>query len=432
MSPPTAPGNRGEIDRAPPGHARPRTIAAMTAPETIDQAERPPNAGTGPARSTGPGDAAPTADDPGGLTVSLGDSFRQRLAREGHVTLSDLWDDLLFPRLVKAPGLALRPERLLFGVAALLGLGAALAIASTVTGRAFPNEAVFQSLGLVLPALGQDLARGAWGTAWDGLAVTVAELGRLAVEQPVGTAVFAVVAAAAWALFGVAIARGAACEHAAGVRVGLAASFGFSLRRIASGVGAIVMVPAAGLAALGLVGGLGAVLLAVPGLDLIGAALFGLTALAGLVVAVVGAGWVLGFPVLTQAIPVEDDDAFDAVQRTLGYAAARPLALVVYLALAIAQGFVAVWIVWTLGSLAVDLAAGSIEIFGGRGAVTVRGGEPGFASAIVSVWRAAPLVIAASFAVSYAHCAGMIVYLLMRRIVDGQDPDVVRITPDRA
>ncbi|MEM7755703.1 MAG: hypothetical protein AAF297_08725 [Planctomycetota bacterium] len=376
------------------------------------------------------------AEDPGGLEHSLADAFRQRLAREGHVTLGDLWDDLLFTRLVKAPALALRPERLVFGLACVVAIFLAVGGASAVTGGPFPNVAVFQTLGLVTPAVADDVGRGAVDSAGTGIGVIWAELGRLVTEQPIATVVFLLIAGSAWAVFGVAIGRGVAMESALGISLGLRGSLTFALRRAGSAIGALMLVPIVLVVALAIVGGVGAALLAVPGLDVIGAALFGLTLAVGGVVAVVGVAYVLSLAFAVQAISVEGDDAFDAVQRGLGYAGARPLALVTYSAIALVQGVVAVMIVWWIGSLALDLARGSVAVFGGDGAATLRAGldgsgaaagAGGLAGRIAAIWGAVPVAFAAAFAVSYWHTAGTILYVLMRRIVDGQDPEVIEV-----
>ncbi|MEM1184859.1 MAG: hypothetical protein AAGI53_07630 [Planctomycetota bacterium] len=373
-----------------------------------------------------------TPPDAGGLSVSLADSFRQRLAREGHVALQDLWDDLLFVRLVRAPRMALRPERLALGLVMLLAIVGATGVVSALTGRAFPNAAVFQTVELVAVEIVQDLRYADLSTLPGGLEIIAIEIGRLATEQPLGFVLFVVIGASLWSVCGVAIGRAVALETCVGARSGLRASLRFAVRRAGSAIGAVLMLPTFAAAGLIAAGGIGALLFALPGLEIIGGALFGFTLAFGGVVAVVGLAYVLAFPVLTQAIAVEDDDAFDALQRALAYVIARPLALTVYVGLALVQGVALTLLIWWLASLALDIASASIGVFGGRGGSTMadafdRNGAAGIVGSLLRVWAAAPVALAGAFAVSYVHSAGTIVYLLMRRIVDGQDIEVIYI-----
>jgi hypothetical protein len=371
-----------------------------------------------------------------GLDVSLTASFRQRLAREGHIVLGDLTSDLLFPKLTRAVGLALRPERVVFGLALVVAVAFVAALTSIVSGRAWPNAAVYQTIGSALPALGGDLASGRVRLAGQGIGLIVSELGRLFAVQPVSTGLALLGASVVWGGFGAAICRGVACEFAAGVHVGARAAVGFGVRRVLSSAGAVVLAPVAVLLLLGLVGLAGFGSLAFPGVDLVGAVLFGPALVVGVVAVLVGLGFVLAFVMLVPAVAAQDDDAFDALQRSLGYAVARPATLAVYLALALVQGVVATAIVWWIGSLAVDVVGGAIVFFGGRSeqvvteALDATAGARGGASAIVATWAALPAALALAFFVSYVHTAGTVIYFLMRRLVDGQDLEEVWLNLD--
>ncbi len=370
-------------------------------------------------------------------TVSLGDAFRQRLAREGHIALGDLTGDLLFPRLFRVPGLALRPERVVFGLGIVTVVAVCALIAGLVSGGPWPNAAVYQSIAMTAQTMSQDIGAGRFGLVGFGVGIVLRELGYLVVEQPLGTGIVLLGLVGAWGVFGGAVCRGVALESSAGLHLSGRAALRFGLTRGWSAAGAVALAPALVFVGLLLVGLAGAATMAFPGVDILGAALFGVAIVAGLAAAVLIVVFALALPMIAAAVAAEDDDAFDALQRALGYAVARPLTLLGYLLLALVQGVVATGLVWWLGSLAVWLAASAISLVSaivGGGAWRVIGEgmdpfvtDPSFAGRIVAGWAALPIAVALGFAVSYVHAAGTVVYLNLRRLVDGQDVEEVRV-----
>lgn len=369
--------------------------------------------------------------------MSLGDAFRQRLAREGHIALGDLTGDLLFPRLFRVPGLALRPERVVFGLGIVTVVAVCALIAGLVSGGPWPNAAVYQSIAMTAQTMSQDIGAGRFGLVGFGVGIVLRELGYLVVEQPLGTGIVLLGLVGAWGVFGGAVCRGVALESSAGLHLSGRAALRFGLTRGWSAAGAVALAPALVFVGLLLVGLAGAATMAFPGVDILGAALFGVAIVAGLAAAVLIVVFALALPMIAAAVAAEDDDAFDALQRALGYAVARPLTLLGYLLLALVQGVVATGLVWWIGSLAVWLAASAISLVSaivGGGAWRVIGEgmdpfvtDPSFAGRIVAGWAALPIAVALGFAVSYVHAAGTVVYLNLRRLVDGQDVEEVRV-----
>lgn len=363
-------------------------------------------------------------------------------------TLEDLTQDLVWPRLLRAGPLALRPARL--GLAAVYLL---LAFTALLLARAVAGAEGADRIGVVLATAGVSvgsmleaavsLKPGAVARELYALGVTVpAQLLRAA---PAGTIVGA--GALLWltVVFGGAISRSAATEAAQGVSLSWPKALGFALSRWASLVGA-VLIP------------LGIVWAAALGLHVAGAALFTwslgsvvgglvwpLLIIVGLVGAVVLLALALGHPLLVSSVACEGTDAIDAVQHAYSMVFARPGRLALYALLLVAQGVAMGMLVWVVVILSMQFVQDGVGGWGGEGgrrvvgalqptvlspdyAVAARAGGVGeprglerAGSGLSRLFTGTLLLLGVSYAVSFVFTASTLLYLAMRRVVDGQD-----------
>lgn len=357
------------------------------------------------------------------------------------LTLSDLTRDLVWPHLLRAGSLALRPSRLGFAAVFILGLlllgwlAGALdnspGNALLTSGRVLGFDAVVAAAGERGPGehLGERPAR----QLHDAGIATPA----LYLRQNPGAAIIVLPLIALWtALLGGAISRSAACEFGQGVMLEWPGAAGFALSRWRSLLFALVtpLLLVWGIAlGLSLVGG---ALFRWPLLNVLGGAAWGLFLLVGFVAALVMIVLLLGWPLLVPAVACEGADAVDAVQHAGSFVLARPLRLVVYLAILLLQLLLVVAIAATICWLAVHIAQRCALTWSGwRGEhalsdLPLHEGLPHPASAETGVkaahwlavlWSLIPALLPAAVAVSFVWCGATVLYLAMRKIVDGQD-----------
>lgn len=357
---------------------------------------------------------------------------------EARYLIEDLSDGLVWPLLLRGPGLALRPQRLLLGVVTVVVVGLIASIGKLWAGdEATFGEALtgdggraFSSLVFGALTLNTDLAMA-------GVAGLFALPGRLVRDYPVSVWALGVPMFAVWALFAGAIARGVACE-AAGLPVpGWTRALAFALRRWVAFVLAWV-VPIGVIVVSHLVLAVsGFVFLSVPVLDVVGGVLYGLGLVLGLVSVLLQVLLVLGGPMLIPAIATEGTDSIDGLQRGFGYVFGRPLRLVIYLLIACAVGAAAVGLAGALAGAVdgrttdvmtswtsdeanekVDWRPEGFEADSGDG-IGARTGDA--THRVVGFWRSVLTLMVAGYGVSYFATAGTLVYLCARRVNDGQD-----------
>lgn len=240
-----------------------------------------------------------------------------------------------------------------------------------------------------------------------------------------------------WALFGGAIARIAALYITYGEAIGPLHALKSAVRRWPSFAGA----PTSALIAL--------VLLAIP-LMLAGllarasflAVLLGLLwfviLLGGFVIALVGIGLALGWPLMAATIAVERTDAFDSISRAYAYVYQRPLHAFLFVVFAGLLGL--------LGQAAVNVVVGT-SLDATRWAVAAGAGNDRdadlfdrpldadrdqwssttrLAARLVRFWSAGFESIALAFPLAYLWSASVGVYLLLRRQIDATDVSEVK------
>jgi len=353
-------------------------------------------------------------------------SEQNSIVRPAPVTLTGLLDELCWPRLLRAPRLALRPDRLGLGVIGIVVIGLLGTLPSLWDEGPGLLPLLVETkieglMGVTLGVLSLDVARIA-----DGLDLLSRLPGRIWSEYPVSAIVLGVPILVVWAIVGGGISRSAACDHAQGVRIDWPRALGFGLSRW-FGFSAALVSPlvVAGVLLVGVVIA-GGVLFALPGLRIIGALLYPLMLLAGALAAFALAVWVFAGAMLVPAVACEGTDAIDSVQRSYNYAVTRPLRLIAYLAILVVTGIVTVGGGVLLARATVVLTASAAGAVLGSSADAVlagesMGGADGVASFLVGMWSGIPLLLVSGYAVSYFFSASTLLYLLMRRVVDGQD-----------
>jgi hypothetical protein len=335
------------------------------------------------------------------------------------ITLGDLTSDLLWPGLLRAPAMALRPDRL--GIA-LFTLVLLAALAKVPALWLDASDAGLSALLSPTPA--------ADNTA---LAPYLVGLIRHAVLElpatllhtyPWTTLWFVLAGALALGLGGLALARQSALEFSLRVISPWTRGVGFALSRLGSALVGLLVPPA--LVALGalFLAAAGWALLSLQYANVLGAILYGLGLLGGLLAVVLAVLYLFSLPMILPAIACESTDGLDALQRAFAYTLARPARLVLYAGILLLQGAIVVTLAHTVASLAVEFttaAAGAWTTLPSTTGPKAGSGTNNLAAHILSFWNDLPTLLAAAFALSYAFSASTILYLLMRRLCDGQE-----------
>lgn len=344
------------------------------------------------------------------------------------LTLADLTDDMLWPRLLAAPRLALKPERLGVAFFALLLLVLAARAPIVLTGSPGPIQFAL-----------------AWAAeAWSRLAGAILSFDAAAFapafrDLAYGTIVETIsrypwtflptlgLMLAIWALAGAAISRMAVCDFAQGVVVSWPRALAFSIRSWGASFASYAG-PALVAAAIGLViAGAGALLLTSSvGLALAGP-LYLVALLGGLVIVLIGAALFLAGPLFIPAVVADGADSIDAFQRGAAYVIGCPLRFLLYAAQLIVQAVVVTVLLWFAAWLINDVTARTAAFFAGADALALltgardAGGIRGFAASLIAIWTELPRLVVGAFVLSCFFSSSSVLYLLLRRVNDGQD-----------
>ncbi|MHC5003976.1 MAG: hypothetical protein ACYTJ0_12710 [Planctomycetota bacterium] len=250
--------------------------------------------------------------------------------------------------------------------------------------------------------------------------------------------VFGLLTVLVMALGGGTIARLTACQWAGIPRSRLGPAIDFAIARTGTFAAALILpLLMAGFAA-AVVWVLG-LLMRLPGLDLVGAVLYGPALVLGVVVALLLVGYLAGFCMLVPAVACERCDAADAQQRAFAYVLNRPLHLLGYglvavVGLAIGYLVVNVVLVLALNSVATlyELAGGSppaLGVAGGFGVLELTprvaavepAGTGAIAADVITLWQTVLVSLAPAYVLAYFFAGSTLLYLLMRAASDGQD-----------
>lgn len=354
------------------------------------------------------------------------------------VLLRDLTAQLHWPRLLRIPAEALWPSRLILGVLGVLVAGMIGSLSRiwsdgpTFTGTLLEGQAAAWSAAIGgamtfdVGAIGAGIRRALIDAPWS-----------LVRSHPVGSLVLAPHMIAACVAAGGAIARSVAEEQATDRRPGAARMLGWSLARCPSAFLALAGPLALVWLLVLLIRCLGWIGLAPPVVDIAGALLFPVLVVMAVACLALALGIGLGGVMIVPARMAEDSDAFDAAQRSLAYAAARPLRLALYMAVAMATCAVAFGAARLLivGGWALAAEQAAAWLGPDRAAAFTGTMPPGLegearslppttraAHWIIGLWGQFPALLVGGYAVSLFFTSGMRVYLAMRQVCDGQDP----------
>lgn len=373
-----------------------------------------------------------------------------RLARSP-VILSDFTDHLVWPRLLRAAGLALAPHRI--GLCAmalvlvmLLDQGWRITIGHPPPAPPTPPAAgaggsiaqgpisVFAgnvlNLGYALVMAVRDLNpttfSQALGDLFLGLPVaTLHENQQITPAAVVSAFVLLPLALFVVVVFGGAVSRSVACQFAHGKAPGWPQSLGYALGRWRSLLGAVLGPLVAIWALMGITAGVGRLLFSWPFINTVGALVLPLGMLVCLFLAVLCAAYAFGHLLLGPAVACDDADAFDAVQRAYAYTLAKPLRLLIYTAIMLAQGLLAALLVRGLVVLTMGLVAALTHapLDATPSQLQSADADDWFrrAAAISQFWAGVVGVLATAYVVSFYFTASTLVYLAMRNVCDKQD-----------
>lgn len=345
--------------------------------------------------------------------------------KESRLTLPDLLDDLLWPKLFRAAPLALQPGRI--GLALFtLAVAGLIGIANTWWSDA---PSFFE---LIAATLNAPPVRTP-GAIANPITDALARAGHLVTEHPLALLFQGVPILAALAIGTAAIARMVAVEFSAGVTMSWTEALGFVLSRWPSALGAAFGAPLLiGLIALALAA-LGFIFLQLPGLDILGAIGFIVVLLLALLGAALTLGLLLGHSMLVPALACEGTDAIDALQRVYAYVLAKPGRLVAYSLVLGAILAVTAGATLAIAGATDFLARNATGAWLGDAASTIlhphaidASAEPpaatrSIASRIINVWLGLVWMIAVSSIFATYVSGSTILYLIMRQASDGQD-----------
>ncbi len=303
------------------------------------------------------------------------------------------------------------------------------------------------------PALLGSVVSAARGVVWFGS------------ERPLLAVLLGVVLLCASAYFGGAIARIAAVNSARNESPPLGSVLSYACEKFGANVAAPLL-PLGIFVGSALAMSIASVLGAVPGLDVLVGLFYGLALLGGVAMVFTFVGLAFGFPLMQPTIAVEGSDAFDAVQRALGYVYQRAWSVGFYAVLLLAYGGVCFVAVRLLSMLLLKLTHTftnwGMSLFGWLDSARTStfgrleaawsmpawqdlpllpqvdgpafwgtfGAAPTGLTETAMMWLVAAWVflvvgLVGGFVVSFFYCGATQMYLLLRREVDAVDYDEI-------
>lgn len=345
---------------------------------------------------------------------------------------------MLWVQLLNAGRLALRPARIGLSMVLLL-LVALLWWMPTLwlEKDATPSFAVMAYSGEAFASVKSGLLSLNAGSVMAGVKQLLVDLPMFLIRHfPWTVGALAVPTIVVWTILGGAVTRSAAEEFSQGRRQAWTGSLAFSLSKAWSLFFAMVvpMCLIGGLALL-IMGG-GYVLLRVPGVNIAGGFAYGFLLLGGFLMLLLVIAFALGCGLLLPAVACEGADAIDATQRTYAYVLSRPVRTVAFLLVLLVQGIIIAavlsFIVKSVVHTTADLSSAWLPDETRSAVITASTmreagageGSPFGLNAtthLISLWSAIPGVIAGSILLSFAFSGMTVLYLLLRRVSDGQD-----------
>ena len=354
--------------------------------------------------------------------------------RQPTVMLADLTGDLLWPRVLRAPALALAPSRLLIGAVCAFLLSIVLTIAEQFTSDSDATSSSLDQAGrqvsmsiasirASIESMNPELL------AQSILGSTIA-IRNLVMESPLVALLVGLPMIAILAVAGGAISRSTAIEFAKGRYAAREDTVGFALKRTAQLTGSIAG-PIIGCVMVFLLIAVGGLLLSFPVFDVIGSIVYGLMLILGIGATIVLMLHMLALPMIIPALSIEGTDAFDAIQRSYAYVVAKPLRYLLYALLLTLVGTLGAGVFTLIVQSSVDMTDWAARFFANNSTARVLTGEDelgatqGLAHQIVGVWKTLAGLCISGYVISIFFASSSLLYLVARRICDGQDVNEV-------
>ncbi len=345
------------------------------------------------------------------------------------MTWTDMSQHWTWPKLLRAIPLALAPSRLLL---AFLLMMAFLGIDKACVAIFSADKVGTGPFSMLYVGLWEDASRLVSTFTWTGVnsGLAARALSKLFIEGPweiVSSSskwwmsFFIIILFGCFAIIGGAISRSAACDFAADVRISMGQSLAFAMKRMVSLIGAVLVPLVIVWLLCLLMAGAGYLLFQWGVVNLFGGILYFLFLIGSFIAAIVSIAYYFGAPMLAPAVAVEGTDAYDAVQRAYAYVFSKPVKLLLYGAVLIVAGVIAVSLVSTVVLYLISIAHYTTDAFNKDAASATRKASLWF----VNFWDGIPLGIISAFVLSYFFSAGTVLYLAMRKQADGQEMDEV-------
>lgn len=346
---------------------------------------------------------------------------------EPKVLLEDLTAGLIWPTLLKAPSMAFAPARWLLGTLAAFTLVLAGALHTSIFNPQPPVDpagatdfyqgfpAVFSAMMSFNPYYMINAINGAINYHLNHFA-----------QDPWTQSALYIPCIFILGIFGFAITRSTSIQFGHGRHTdtagALSASF-LSIRQIAL----TTLGPLAVCAILASIATFVGLLLGLPVVNILGAALYLIPVLISILIVCLLTLHLLTLPISISALAIEGTDAFDALQRAYAYIIAKPIRLFLYTLLTLFVGTTIVTILAIITGWSIELADQLAAVFtndAGRrvlmGDENLAATEP-LANRIINLIRSTMQLLVAGFTLSLVFTSSTLIYLAIRRVCDGQD-----------
>lgn len=234
-----------------------------------------------------------------------------------------------------------------------------------------------------------------------------------------------------WSYFGAAISRMAALEFTKDEKIGVGEAFSYATEKWGSNCMSFGL-PVLGFGFFWAVVWIVAHFANIPGFDVLLMIVLPLALIGGVIMAFILFGFAFGFPLFTPSLSVEGTDSFDAFSRGFSYVMSKPREYAGYWVFTILYGALGTAFVWFFAEIAFhSMNSAGTMVFGFGDSfssivnmeVMASGSSAGttvYAAALVYyVWMFFFELFAAAFPVSFFFTASTMIYLLMRKHVDG-------------
>lgn len=187
---------------------------------------------------------------------------------------------------------------------------------------------------------------------------------------------------------------------------------------------------------------MGIVFFKVPFLDVVGGALYGLNLLIGFIIAFILLTLGFSFILLLPAVASENCGPADALQRAIAYLLGRPLHLLGYVIVGLFGLTIGYLVVVLVAAATLNITGAATGALTSHSALSLTGEvwiddlEPAlgdfheewhhrWAAGLIQFWQGLVILLIAAYVISYIFSGCTIIYLLMRKAVDDQDPSEI-------